>query len=108
MNVLDSFRLDGRTALVTGGSKGLGQVIATALAEAGANVAVVSRTEAECETTASRIAASTGRRTFYTTADLTVGPQVAAMVDRVQSQFGAIDILVNGVSTSSRRELKLS
>ena len=49
-NVLDFFRLDGRRALVTGGAKGLGLIIATALAEAGADVAIASRTLAECET----------------------------------------------------------
>ncbi len=46
---LDSFRLDGRTALITGGSRGLGRVMAQALAEVGASVVVVSRTLAECE-----------------------------------------------------------
>ena len=60
-HVLDQFKLDGRRALVTGGSKGLGKVIATALAQAGADVVLVSRTLPECEAAAAAIAGETGR-----------------------------------------------
>jgi len=102
MNVLDSFRLDGRRALVTGGSKGLGKVIATALAEAGADVAIVSRTAADCEATAGEIAAATGRKALYATADLTDGKQIAAMIDDVQDRLGPIDVLVNNAGVNTR------
>jgi NAD(P)-dependent dehydrogenase (short-subunit alcohol dehydrogenase family) len=102
MNVLDSFRLDGRKALVTGGSKGLGQVIATALAQAGADVAIVSRTKDDCEFASNQIAESTGRRVAYATADLTDGHQVAQAIDDIQSNLGAIDILVNNAGVNTR------
>lgn len=102
MNVLDSFRLEGRNALVTGGSKGLGQVIALALAQAGADVAIVSRTQGDCELAASQIAESTGRRVTYATADLTDGYQVAQTIDRVQADLGGIDILVNNAGVNTR------
>jgi len=102
MNVLDSFRIDGRTALVTGGSKGLGKVIATALAEAGADVAIVSRTESDCRATADEIAVATGRRTLFYAADLTDGKQVAKMIDAVQTNLGPIDILVNNAGINTR------
>jgi len=102
MSVLDSFRLDGRNALVTGGSKGLGKIIANALSEAGANVAIVSRTESECRTTADEITASTGRKVRFATADLTDGKAVAKMVESVQEDLGPIDILVNNAGVNTR------
>lgn len=102
MSVLDSFRLDGRVALVTGGSKGLGKVIATALAEAGADVAIVSRTESDCATTAAEISTQTGRKTSYAATDVTDSASVTAMLEQVQSSLGAIDILVNNAGINKR------
>ena len=58
--ILDRFRLEGRTAIVTGGSRGLGFEIASALASAGASVVVTSRARESAESAATRIAASTG------------------------------------------------
>src|SRR5688572_31147590 len=91
-HVLDQFRLAGRRALVTGGSKGLGKVIATALAQAGADVVLVSRTLAECESAAAAIAAETGRVATGLAADVSV----AADVERLAAQLEAtpIDILI--------------
>jgi NAD(P)-dependent dehydrogenase (short-subunit alcohol dehydrogenase family) len=102
MNVLDSFRLDGKVALVTGGSKGLGKVMATALSEAGAAVAVVSRTLSECQATADEISAATGRTVFAATADVTDSLQVAAMIEGVQAKLGPIDVLVNNAGINTR------
>src|SRR2546423_10909414 len=78
-NVLDMFRLNGRRALVTGGAKGLGQVIATALAEAGADVIIVSRTLSDCEAAAAAIRKTTGPNAYPIAADASR----AAQADRL-------------------------
>ncbi len=88
------FDLLGRVALVTGGSKGLGKTIASALAHAGADVAIVSRTQRELDVAAEEIA-TTGRRVVGIAADVTDESSIATMVDAVIKQLGRIDILVN-------------
>jgi NAD(P)-dependent dehydrogenase (short-subunit alcohol dehydrogenase family) len=100
--VLDSFRLDGRRALVTGGNRGLGRVMAQALAEAGADVAVASRSLAECQTAAGEIAASTGRKALAFSADLTMGATVDRLVSEVEAGLGPLDILVNNAGVNVR------
>ena len=77
MNVLDTFRLDGKTALVTGGTKGLGLAMARALAEAGANIALCSRHADEARQAAAQIAEATGRRTAGFEADITRSDSIA-------------------------------
>lgn len=101
-HVLNKFRLDGRRALVTGGAKGLGRVIATALAEAGADIIVTSRTLSECESTSSAIAATTGRRVAAVAADVTDPGQVERLVADAQQAVGPIDILVNSAGLNIR------
>jgi NAD(P)-dependent dehydrogenase (short-subunit alcohol dehydrogenase family) len=93
--MIDEFSLRGKTALVTGAGRGIGRAIALVLAEAGADVAVVSRTAAEVERTADD-ARQVGREALSLTADLTDRVQVNAMVEAVVARFGRIDILVNG------------
>ena len=102
MTVLDQFRLDGRRALVTGGGRGLGRVIAQALAEAGADVAVAGRTPDVCQDAAREIAAATGRRALAFAADVTVAAEVERLVGEVQNGLGAIDILVNNAGVNIR------
>ena len=102
VNVLDSFRLNGRKALVTGGAKGLGKVIATALAQAGADVALASRTLTECQATAGEISASTQRKVIAIGADVTKSGDVKRMIDESQAQLGPIDILVNNAGINIR------
>ncbi len=91
---LDRFRLDGRTALVVGGTKGLGQAMALALAAAGADVCIAGRGPAGLEETAAAIT-SLGRRGTHYAADVTDEAQVAAMAAEMVARYGRIDILVN-------------
>ena len=98
-NLMELFQLDGHIALVTGGSKGLGRVIAQAFAEAGADVAVVSRTTEDCRKAANEIAESTGRRAAAFAVDVASGDELKRLSAEVEGSFGAIDIL------STTREL---
>lgn len=100
--VLDLFGLDARRALVTGGAKGLGRVIAGALAEAGAEVALVSRTEGECRAAADEIAAATGRKTCAVAADVTQAGEIERMARQVEASLGPVDILVNNAGINVR------
>jgi 2-deoxy-D-gluconate 3-dehydrogenase len=90
--ILDKFRLDGKIALVTGGTKGLGRAIATALAEAGSDIAVVSRYQSD-ET--EKDIFSIGRKYFHYPADLTVREEVRKVVPAIFKEMGDLDILVN-------------
>ena len=89
------FDLSGKTAVVTGGSKGLGEQAAYALAEAGADVALVSRTRADLDAVAADIRRATGRRAVGIVADVTRDADIRAMVAAVMAEFGQIDILIN-------------
>ena len=102
MSVLDRFRIDGRRALVTGGARGLGRAMAQALAEAGADVAVASRTLEDCRAAADEIARTTGRRSAAFAVDLTRSEELAAFVRQVEDGFGAVDILVNNAGINIR------
>lgn len=101
MSVLDQFRLDGKRAFVTGGSRGLGRAVAQALAEAGADLVLVSR-DAQTLARARDELAATGRSVQTVVGDLTTGEQAEAICAQVLEQFGPIDILVNNVG--GRRE----
>ncbi|MGQ9828486.1 MAG: 2-dehydro-3-deoxy-D-gluconate 5-dehydrogenase KduD [Roseiflexus sp.] len=98
--MLELFRLDGRVALVTGGDKGLGQGIAVALARAGADVAIVSRS-GNTNATLSSIAA-TGRRGVALTADLSSTTSVEEIINGTIAQLGHLDILVNNAGIIRR------
>ena len=99
--ILDSFRLDGRVALVTGGSRGLGQSAALALAEAGADVAILDYAEA-AETVAQ--VEALGRRAYGMQIDLIAADadQIEAAVAQVVAELGRIDILVNNAGIIRR------
>ncbi len=100
--VLDSFRLDGKVALVTGGARGLGLTMATALAEAGADVAVTGRAIAPAEEAAGKVAAATGRRVSAFPADVTSASDVDKLVTSVESALGPVDILINNAGVNIR------
>lgn len=101
-NVLESFRLTGKIALVTGGARGLGRTIATALAEAGADVAIAGRSVEAADEAAAAIAAGTGRRARPFGADITKLDDVERLVSSVESGLGPIDILVNNAGVNIR------
>lgn len=92
---LQLFQLHGRSAIITGGSRGLGEAMAAGLASAGAEVMLVSRKEEEAVKTASRIAREYGNRALGFSADITSAQQVDNMVDTARREFGKIDILIN-------------
>ena len=100
--ILDHFKLDGKVAIVTGASRGLGQGIAMGLAEAGADIALVDRSEG-AETRA-RIEAL-GRRVIVVRADLADRSAVATIVDETVARLGGIDILVNNAGIIRRAPL---
>ena len=100
--ILEAFRLDGRVALVTGGGRGLGREIATALAQAGADVAIASRSLGTCRDAAAEIAASTGRRAMGFSADLTVAAEIDRVGSEIEAALGPIDILFNNAGLNIR------
>jgi NAD(P)-dependent dehydrogenase (short-subunit alcohol dehydrogenase family) len=100
--VLDSFHLDGKVAVVTGGARGLGRTIAIALGEAGADLALVGRSRESCEETAAEIAGVTGRTVAAFAADVTNASDVTRMTREITEACGPIDILVNNAGTNIR------
>jgi NAD(P)-dependent dehydrogenase (short-subunit alcohol dehydrogenase family) len=102
MNILERFRLDGKIAVVTGGNRGLGRHMAQALAEAGANIVVVSRRAADAEGAANEIAAKTSKKCQGFACDVTAADQVENMIRQVMNVYGAVDVLVNNAGINVR------
>ncbi len=94
MNYIDSFKLYGKVAIVTGGSKGLGRAIAVGMGEVGAKIVVVSRTKTLIEETASEII-SHGGDAIAIPVDVRSEKDIEKAVNAVIGKFGQIDILVN-------------
>src|SRR5688500_14890642 len=92
---LQLFSLEGKVALVTGGSKGLGREMALALAAAGANVAITSRHRDEVEEAAAAVRGETGRLVLALEADAGIAGDVDRTVDACVAELGRLDILVN-------------
>lgn len=103
---MESFRLDGKVALVTGGSRGLGLVMATALAQAGADVVVASRQQSGAEESAAGIAEATGQRTLGVAADVTKADEVESMVAQTVETFDHLDILINNAGINIRKPIE--
>jgi gluconate 5-dehydrogenase len=109
MTALDLFRLDGKTALITGGSRGLGLQIAQALGEAGSCVAVTARREAGLADAVDQLTAS-GITAMSVRCDISKADEVQSAVDQVLQAWGHIDILVNNAGATwgaSLQELPL-
>ncbi|TWU45579.1 2-dehydro-3-deoxy-D-gluconate 5-dehydrogenase [Novipirellula aureliae] len=104
--ILDSFNLAGKTALVTGASTGIGQGMATALAEAGADIINLCRTEKEGERGFTKdIIAKLGRNYFFYSTDFSDRESLYAGIKVVKEKFGTIDILVNNAGTIMRKPI---
>src|SRR6478672_2759125 len=97
--VLERFRLDGKVAIVTGAGRGIGAASALALAEAGADVLIASRTESQLQEVAKQIA-DLGRRAVVVAADLSDLDTVAGLADTAVAELGRLDVVVNNVGGS--------
>jgi NAD(P)-dependent dehydrogenase (short-subunit alcohol dehydrogenase family) len=96
MGILDRFRLDGKHAVVTGASRGLGRSMALALADVGADVVITGRTQETLDATAAEIR-SLGRQAWTVRADMSMPAECQATCELVLRDFGPIDILINNV-----------
>src|SRR5215210_4886519 len=102
MSILDRFKLDGKVAIVTGASSGLGVAFAEGLADAGADIAICARRVEKLEETRARVEA-TGRRCVAVPADVAVPEDCQRFVDAAVSELGRVDILINnaGIGTAA-------
>ena len=100
---LDLFKLPGKTAWITGGTKGLGLQMANALASVGANLLITSRHAEECSSSAQALAKKHGVRAVGLCADVTNESEVAEAVRRAEGDLGGIDILVNNAGINIRK-----
>jgi len=102
MNVMSRFDLTGRTAVVTGATRGLGRAFARALAEAGADIVAVGRDETAAAEVEQELA-DIGRRSQTVIADVTSRSEVERVLAAAVDQFGAVDVLVNNAGTCVHR-----
>lgn len=102
MGILDSFRLDGKVAIVTGASSGLGVAFATGLAEAGADIAICARRVERLEETRARVE-EIGRRCVAVPADVADPDDCNRVVEQTVEQLGGVDVLINnaGIGTAA-------
>jgi 7-alpha-hydroxysteroid dehydrogenase len=97
--ILDQFQLSGRVAVVTGSGQSIGEDIALALAEAGADVVVTARTQAAIEDTAAKVR-ERGREALAVRCDVMESDQLEALVGATVERFGRLDVLVNNAGGS--------
>jgi NAD(P)-dependent dehydrogenase (short-subunit alcohol dehydrogenase family) len=97
----DAFKLTGRVALITGGSKGLGKAMARGMAEAGADVVISSRHEDELRPALDEILQGTGRKGAYVVADMANRAEVVRLAETALKKMGRVDILINNAGTNT-------
>ncbi|HEV7800172.1 MAG TPA: SDR family oxidoreductase [Burkholderiales bacterium] len=97
--------LDGKVAVITGGSRGIGRITAHLCAASGASIAICGRTEATLRSAAAALGSAYGVPVFADTADILDTASVNAFVAKVGERFGRIDVLVNNAGESSQREV---
>jgi gluconate 5-dehydrogenase len=100
MHVSEMFSLKGKTAIVTGGGRGIGEFIAAGLAESGANLVIASRKVENCREVAERLSKVHGIKAIAVKCDLGSKEEIESMVDEAVKEFGRIDILVNNAGVT--------
>lgn len=100
MAMNDGPNLEGKVALVTGGSRGLGREMVLAMARAGADVAITSRKVETCKETAAEVEETTGRRAFVHPCHVGHWDEIGELVDATYSELGRVDVLVNNAGMS--------
>ncbi|MDB4964068.1 MAG: glucose 1-dehydrogenase [Myxococcales bacterium] len=104
-DVLSTFRVDGRVAIITGGARGLGLAAARALADVGARVVITSRDRAAADAAAAELTATSTHPALGLALDVRDAAAITAVIDRVTAELGRIDILVNNAGTTRREPL---
>ena len=105
MNIKNLFSLEDKVAIITGGSRGLGLMMAEGFAEAGAKLLLCSRNQDRCEEAAAKIRAL-GAECYATRCDVADPDEVKAMTALALKQFGKVDILVNNAGMAWGDELE--
>jgi NAD(P)-dependent dehydrogenase (short-subunit alcohol dehydrogenase family) len=105
-SILDQFKLNGKTAFITGGNRGLGLAMAKALAEAGANIAIIARDESANKEAAQLINSTYGVGCISYGCDITSEESVQKAVDTTVAEFGKIDILINSAGINIRGKIE--
>lgn len=106
MTILDRFNMHNKTALITGGSQGLGAEMAQALASAGANVAICSRSEHRVRSVAAELRNTYNTQALALACDVADPDQVEATVARTIDTFGQIDVLINNAGINIRGSIE--
>jgi NAD(P)-dependent dehydrogenase (short-subunit alcohol dehydrogenase family) len=106
MTIWDRYRMDGKVALITGGSRGLGKEMGKTLAEAGADVVLCSRGREQVEAAARELSEATGKRCEGRPCDVGDPEQVEALVAWALREYGQIDVLINSAGINIRRPIE--
>jgi NAD(P)-dependent dehydrogenase (short-subunit alcohol dehydrogenase family) len=106
MNVLEKFSLKGKTAIITGGTSGLGKAMAESLANAGADISIIGRRKELGLQVEREISEKTGRKVLFINGDVRYIEDVKNFVKKVMEEFGKIDILINSAGINIRKNVE--